>query len=110
MHYERAPRIKSSRLACLVERNQEPNSHNSDRDENVCKVITKFDSPRKPPAPSDLHQDIEDSQESKKYSKVFGIPLKAKENPGYPRTRQRCARLRRYTQSGCDLSQFLNDC
>jgi hypothetical protein len=60
----------------LVERNQEPNSHNSDRDENVCKVITKFDSPRKPPAPSDLHQDMEDSQESKKYSEVFGIPLK----------------------------------
>jgi len=79
MHYERAPRIKSSRLACFVERNQEPNSHNSDRDENVCKVITKFDSPRKPPAPSDVHQDIEDSHESKKYSEVFGIPLKANE-------------------------------
>src|SRR5450755_1229316 len=89
MHYERAPRIKSSRLACFVERNQEPNSHNSDRDENVCKVITKFDSPRKPPAPSDVHQDIEDSHESKKYSEVFGIPLKANEkhcDPPLPST------------------------
>lgn len=72
--------MESSRLACFLERNPEPNSHNSDRDENVCKVITKFDSPRKPPAPSDVHQDIiEDSQESKKYSEVFGIPLKANE-------------------------------
>jgi hypothetical protein len=103
MHYERAPRIKSSRLACFVERNPEPNSHNSDRDENVCKVITKFDSPRKPPAPGDVHQDIEDSHESKKYSEVFGIPLKANEKHCYPRTRQRCASLRRYIQSGCDF-------
>src|SRR3984957_3696816 len=62
--------IESSRLACFLERNPEPNSHNSDRDENVCKVITKFDSPRKPPAPSGVHQDIEDSQESKKYLAV----------------------------------------
>lgn len=111
MHYERAPRIKSSRLACFVERNPEPNSHNSDRDENVCKVITKFDSPRKPPAPSDVHQDIEDSHESKKYSEVFGIPLNTDEKHCYPGTRQRCASLRRYIQkSNAILSQFLNNC
>ena len=51
----------------------------------------------------DVHRDIEDSHESKTYSEGFGRALKGNEKHCYSRTRQRCASLRPYIQSGCDF-------
>ncbi len=58
------PTATSSCLVRLVQRNQQHESYDPDRDQDVREVITKFDFPREPATTGNVKQNVERSDRS----------------------------------------------
>ena len=58
----------------FVERNQQHESYDPNRDQDVGEVIAKLDLPRKPAPTSNVEQSVEGNDGSEEQSEVFGVP------------------------------------